>query len=102
MRYRKGSNHGLEFRGEYTEIAKYHERDVGSAAMIRIAQVVVPDFPHHVVQRGAGGMDVFSPLTTDKNASACGRRARKGNEVYCPRRSIGNLFVIPHAVAIPT
>ncbi len=27
--------------------------------MERIARVVVPDFPHHLVQRGVGRMDVF-------------------------------------------
>ena len=27
--------------------------------MERIARVVVPDFPHHLVQRGVGRMNVF-------------------------------------------
>jgi hypothetical protein len=49
----------LEFQGQYTAIDKQHETDAESAAMARIARVVVPDFPHHVVQRGARRMDVF-------------------------------------------
>jgi len=32
---------------------------VNSGAMARIARVVVPDFPHHVVHRGVRRMDIF-------------------------------------------
>jgi hypothetical protein len=33
--------------------------DANSGAMARIARVVVPNFSHHVVQRGVRRMDVF-------------------------------------------
>lgn len=49
----------FEFRGQYTAIDRLYEPKAESAGMARTARLVVPDFPHQVVQRGVRRMDVF-------------------------------------------
>ncbi len=54
--------HPIQFRGQYTAIGSWYETKAESSSMARIARVVVPNCPHHVVQREVSRMDVFFSL----------------------------------------
>jgi hypothetical protein len=67
----------VQFRGQYAAIDKWHETDANSGAMVRIARGIVPDGPHHVVQRGVRRLDGSFPLMTDNNTSICKKGGRQ-------------------------
>ena len=63
--------------------------------MARIARVVVPDFPHHVVQRGARGMDVFfSPHDRQEYLDLLSQSASKHSSDFFAWCLMSNHFVV--------
>lgn len=70
--------------------------------MARIARVVVPDFPHHVVQRGVRKMDVFfSPNDRQEYLSLLSHSASKHALdflAWCLMSNHAHFVVVPHEV----
>jgi len=89
-----------EFRGQFTAIDKKYKTEAESAAMARISRVVLPDFPHHVVQRGARGMDVF--FSADDRQEYLSLLSRSASRhaldflAWCLMSNHAHFVVVPH------
>ena len=70
--------------------------------MARIARVVVPDFPHHVVERGVRRMDVFfSPDDRQEYLNLLCQSASKHALdflAWCLRSNHAHFLVVPDEV----